>query len=116
VKRPEQQLQRAVVEHLSWRAAPGVFFFHVPNGGWRSRVEASIFKAMGVRAGIPDIIALRQGAAFAMELKAPGGRLSPTQIACHEAMRLAGATVETVSDIDTAIDLLLAWGIIGGGR
>jgi hypothetical protein len=56
------------------------------------------------------------GLTYALELKAPAGRLSPTQIACHEAMRGAGATVETVSDIDEALKILSAWGILGGGR
>jgi hypothetical protein len=42
---PEQQIQRAVLDHLRWRAVPGAFAFHVPNGGWRSAVEAAIFKS-----------------------------------------------------------------------
>jgi len=41
---PEAALQRSVIQHLTWRARPGVFAFHVPNGGWRSRVEAAILK------------------------------------------------------------------------
>jgi hypothetical protein len=31
--RPEQAIQRAVFAHLGARPAPGVFAFHVPNGG-----------------------------------------------------------------------------------
>jgi hypothetical protein len=54
--RPEQQIQRAVFEHLAIRAASTVFAFHPANGGWRSRVEAAVLKGMGVRAGVPDII------------------------------------------------------------
>jgi hypothetical protein len=34
--RPEQQIQRAVFEHLAIRAASTVFAFHPANGGWRS--------------------------------------------------------------------------------
>lgn len=29
--------------------------FHIPNGGKRGKAEAARFRAMGVRAGIPDI-------------------------------------------------------------
>ena len=36
---PEATLQRSVIQHLTWRARPGVFAFHVPNGGWRIAVE-----------------------------------------------------------------------------
>jgi hypothetical protein len=59
--RPEQQIQRAVFEHLAIRGAPAVFAFHPANGGWRTRVEAAILKAMGVRAGVPDVIAIEGG-------------------------------------------------------
>ena len=59
---PEQQIQRAVFEHLAMRAASTVFAFHPANGGWRSRVKAAILKGMGVRAGVPDIIAIAAGA------------------------------------------------------
>jgi hypothetical protein len=42
--RPEQQIQRAVFQHLHQRGAPDVFAFHPANGGWRSAVEGAIFK------------------------------------------------------------------------
>ena len=32
--RPEDALQRAIVEHYRQRAAPGVFMFAVPNRGY----------------------------------------------------------------------------------
>jgi hypothetical protein len=70
--RPEQQLQRAVFEHLALRGARDAFCFHPPNGGWRSRIEASIMKGLGVCAGIPDIIAVKGGCAYGLELKTPG--------------------------------------------
>ena len=75
--RPEQQIQRAVFEHLAVRAASTVFAFHPANGGWRSRVEAAILKGMGVRAGVPDIIAIKDARCYALELKASNGRLTP---------------------------------------
>ena len=43
---PEQQIQRAVFEHLAIRGAPKMFAFDPANGGWRSPIEA----AMRVRA------------------------------------------------------------------
>ena len=37
---PEAAIQRSVIQHIAWRARPGVFAFHVPNGGWRNRRRA----------------------------------------------------------------------------
>jgi hypothetical protein len=45
-----------VISHLNMRAMPGAFYFHCPNGGKRSKAEGGIFKALGVRAGMPDLI------------------------------------------------------------
>jgi hypothetical protein len=84
--RPEQQIQRAVFEHLAIRAASTVFAFHPANGGWRSRVEAAILKGMGVKAGVPDIIAIKDARCYALELKASGGRLTPVQRDAHAAL------------------------------
>jgi hypothetical protein len=52
-RRQEAAIQRAVFQHLRARAAPGVFAFHVPNGGYRKPVEAAIMKGLGVVAGVP---------------------------------------------------------------
>jgi hypothetical protein len=111
----EQSLQRSVIQHLRWRAPRDVWFAHYPGGGWRSRTEAAIFKGLGVKAGTPDLIVIRGGRTFALELKAPGGRLSPTQIACHGDMRRAGATVAVATGIDQALALLSEWNILPEG-
>lgn len=80
MNRPEQALQISVVNWLRV-VAPDLFFLHIPNGGRRSKVEAGIFKSMGVRAGAYDLLFILPSksqapsggarAAF-IELKAPG--------------------------------------------
>jgi hypothetical protein len=110
--RPEQQIQKAVFDHLKWRVAPGVFAFHPANGGFRKPIEAAILKSIGVRAGVPDIIAIRDGRCFALELKAAGGRLTPAQRECHEHLVAAGAEVATATGIDEAIRQLTSWGLL----
>jgi hypothetical protein len=95
IRRPEQALQRTVFQHLAARGAPGTFAFHVPNGGWRSPVEAAILKGLGVVAGVPDLMLIRDGSVFGLELKALGGRLSPAQIATQEAMRVNRRGIRT---------------------
>ena len=111
---PEQQIQRAVFEHLAIRAASTVFAFHPANGGWRSRVEAAILKGMGVKAGVPDVIAIEGGRCYALELKAPDGRLTPVQRDSHAALAAAGATVAVAYGLDDAIARLEAWGLVRG--
>ena len=120
-QQPEQVLQRAVVEHLCWRARPGVFAFHVPNGGWRSRVEGAILKAIGTVAGVPDILCIFQGRVYALELKAGRGRLTDVQRVVHERLREAGANVAVAHGIDQALTQLTEWKLLrvsspGAGR
>ena len=109
---PEAALQRSVIQHLTWRARPGVFAFHVPNGGWRSRVESAILKAIGTVAGVPDIICLFEGRCYALELKAGRGRLTDVQRLVHERLRKAGADVAVAHGIDQALAQLEAWNLL----
>lgn len=111
-QRPEQQIQKAVLEHLGWRGTPGIFAFHYPAGGWRSPVEAAIFKLLGVVAGVPDILILHDGHCFGLELKTEHGHLTGTEISTQERMRTAGATVATAVGLDAALEQLEQWGLL----
>jgi hypothetical protein len=111
-RRPEQTLQRAVVEHLRWRARPGVWWTHIPLGGLRSRIEAAILRGLGTTRGTPDLLIVAGGHAYFLEFKAPRGRVSAAQRECHEALRAAGATVAVANDIDEAVELLESWEIL----
>lgn len=112
MKRPEQAIHKAVVSHLNARAYPNVFFFHPANGGKRTTFEARLFKALGVRAGVPDLIILHQGTLMALELKATKGRLSPAQAQCLQDMQSAGAMVAVANSLDEALVTLEVWGIL----
>jgi len=112
--RPEDALQRAIVEHYRQRAAPGVFMFAVPNGGFRRPVEAAILKATGTVAGIPDTIWIKDGQVYALELKAPGGRLTPAQEGVLVALREAGATATHAHGLDQALQILERWQLLRG--
>jgi VRR-NUC domain len=76
----EQQIHRAVVQHLPQRGAKGLVFIHVPNGGYRRPSEAAIFSGLGVRAGVSDLLLWHDGKSYALELKAPRGRASEAQL------------------------------------
>lgn len=114
--RPEDQIQRAIFQHFKARKAPGTFAFHVPNGGKRKPIEAAIMKGLGVTAGVPDVIAIRGGHAFGLELKADGGKPTEKQVAVMAEMQAAGATVALAAGLDAALGQLEAWGLLVGRR
>jgi VRR-NUC domain-containing protein len=105
-RRPEQQFQRSVIGQLQWRARYDAWWTHIPNGGWRSPVEAAIFRSLGVRAGVPDLLIVSAGRPLFLELKAPGRKLSPAQIECHAALERAGGIIATADNIDDALAFL----------
>ena len=109
MKRPEEQIQRAVVSHLKARSMPGVFFFHPANGGRRTKAEAGIFKALGVRAGVPDLIVVYRAQIFGLELKADSGRLTPIQRQALNDMEVAGARTAVAHSLDEALVTLECW-------
>jgi hypothetical protein len=112
VKRPEQEIHKAVVAHLKARSEPKVFFWHTPNEGKRGWVNAAALKAMGMTAGVPDLLILKAGQLYALELKAPSGRLMPSQRGVMERMMECGALVAVARSIDEALVTLEFWGIL----
>jgi len=112
MNRAEEQIQRSVFQHIRLRGEPGVFAFHPANGGKRSKAEAGIFKAIGVVAGTPDVIAIHRGAVHALELKSLRGRVTPVQKATMDAMQVAGARVAVAYTLDEALTTLEYWGIL----
>jgi hypothetical protein len=52
---------------------------HVPNGGTRSKIEASKLKSMGVTPGVADFIYLATGKAIFIELKFESGTQRSSQ-------------------------------------
>jgi hypothetical protein len=114
MSRPEQQIQRAVFQHFRQRAAPGVVAWHCPNGGWRSKAEASILAGQGVKKGVPDVNAVKNGKFYALELKAPGGKLTEAQEQMLIDLRTAGATACHCHGLDEALRILEGWGLLKG--
>lgn len=112
--RPEDTIQRAVVQHLRMRGAPGLVFVHVPNGGKRKPIEAAIFKGLGVRAGASDLLLWHNSRSYALELKAEGGRATEAQLQFISDMNAAGAFACTVEGLDRALKTLETWGLLKG--
>lgn len=112
--RPEQEIQRALFQHVAVRATRGTLTWHTPLSGARNKTEAAILRGLGTVPGIPDILALKAGRLVAIELKVPGGRLSPAQRETIAALKAAGARVEIADSLDDALSHLERWGILRG--
>jgi hypothetical protein len=106
-RRPEDEIHRAVCQHLRQRGVPGLVWWHTPNGGKRRPVEAAILKGLGTRAGVADLIFVHRGRPFALELKADDGRPTVEQMA-------AGGCACIVHGLDRALRTLETWGLLCG--
>lgn len=77
----EDEEQKALVK---WMTLKNILFYHIPNGGYRSKSEAARFKALGVQAGVPDICIPMPKKGYSglyIELKRrKGGKLSEEQV------------------------------------
>lgn len=110
----EDAIQRSIFQHLRTRGAPDVFAFHPANGGYRRPIEASILKGLGVKSGVPDLIIIKSGKTFALELKTSAGKLSDNQITAIGALTQAGAEVGVTYGLEAAIGWLEERGILRG--
>ena len=108
----EDKIQQAVISHLQLRAWPDAVFWHVPNGGARSKAEAARFKAQGVVAGIPDVHILFRGRLYVLELKTETGRWAKHQQEIAARMETAGAIVAVAWGLDAALAQIEAWGLL----
>ncbi len=98
-KYPEQKLQIACADYLkALETLTGKFiFWHTPNGGLRSKAAGALFKAMGTKAGVPDIIVLlMDGTILFFELKAKGGYLTANQKEFHAKLKKLHFDVEVI--------------------
>lgn len=112
----EDNIQKAVALHLGLRGRPDLYWFHVPNGGSRHMLEAVKLKAMGVKAGVPDLCLIAGGKPYFLELKTTKGRISDVQKLAAEMATNAGATYAVARGLDAALAQLEAWGMFMSGR
>ena len=111
----EAQLQRLIFEHVRARGAPRTFLFHPINGGIHQiGRRAGINSALGVVSGVPDLIGVREGRFYALQLKTKHGRLSDAQQDVLIRLRDAGATATHAHGLDQALACLERWGLLRG--
>ena len=76
----EDAIHAAIVEYLSMAAHPRLLWWHVPNGAMVKPSARMYFARLGALPGVADLcFVLPDKTSAFMEIKQPGGRLSPAQ-------------------------------------
>lgn len=122
MRRPlEHNIHIGVAQLLKLNAAPGVVWFHPPNGEYRSPRTAGKLAAMGIRAGVADFCLLipckitqfyQVAQPAFLELKRPGGRLSVAQEQFRDDVTAIGCLWALAYSTDQAADFLRQWGAL----
>ena len=109
---PEQVLHMAVADYLTRALSidDGVWWTTFPAGGG-GKVRGAFLKRMGLKAGVPDILIIRDGRAYWIELKAKAGKLSPAQWKSKGDMSQAGSPMHLCRSLDDVQRFLIAWAI-----
>lgn len=111
-RQDEHGIQVAIMQFLDRALPASCYAFAVPNGGNRSAVTGAILKREGVKAGVADIIVMRNpGLCALIEVKTAKGSLSNSQKAFRDWCAANGfpyAVVRGIGDVQAA---LLDWGV-----
>ncbi len=113
----ENDIQRCVFEHLRKRGAPGIVFWHTPNGGIHQiGRRRGINSGLGVLSGVADVIIVKppHTTVYALELKKRGGRVTKAQVAFLDAIESAGGFATWVDTLDDALWWLEWHGLLIG--
>jgi hypothetical protein len=103
----EDSIQKNVI--VWWRTQYPRFvylLFHIPNGGKRDKITASIFKGLGVVPGVADLflaIPNPDHHGFFIELKRKGNVQSEYQINFMKWVRSMGYKYEVIDTVEDAI-------------
>ncbi|WP_336040670.1 VRR-NUC domain-containing protein [Acinetobacter calcoaceticus] len=112
----EDEMQMAIMDWLKlqrWKNGTlADYIHHSPNGGKRSKSEASKFKKMGTKAGFPDFflpIAMGPFNGLFIELKISTGTVSVSQKAYMPLLMDEGYRVEVCYSIQGVINLIKSY-------
>lgn len=104
-----------LVQHLRQRAVPDLVWFHSPQGAAMVGRQGALMKALGMRAGVSDLILLHKCRFYALELKrVKDGRASAEQRQFINDVLVAGGEAYVAKGLDDALRVLEHWGLIRG--
>jgi hypothetical protein len=107
------QIQVADLLRLHERAR-GFIFTSIPNEGKDRRNIKRLMKLirMGLRKGAGDLLIVRKGQAYFLEIKKPGGTQSKDQLEFEADAIASGAYYALAYSFDEAVKILQSWSII----
>lgn len=106
----EHKIQVHLMDYLRYAARPEIYYFAIPNQSNRHIASAAKMKAEGVRSGVADLcFMLPDGRAGWLEMKKPGGSMSPTQKAFRDRCHMLGHRWALAKSIDEALEVLTKW-------
>lgn len=109
----EYEIQKAVIDY--WRVlsrkikVPEWLLFHIPNEGTKNPVRGKMLKAVGVRAGVPDLFLAYpcNGCnGLFLELKHKGGKVSIYQKIFLKEAEARGYMARVAWDVNEACEIL----------
>jgi len=114
----EDDIQRAVFDHLRRRGVPGHIALHLKNGGVHQATKGQRINnaKMGVKSGASDVYVLYAGKSYFLELKAEGKRVEPGSDQDKFLQRVwdQGGVAGWAAGLDNALKHLEAWGLLRG--
>jgi len=115
----ESQIQIQVADWLRLHEASGGFiFFAVPNEGMgKAKTGAGLgrmarLKRMGLRPGVADIVIIKDGRAYFLEMKTVTGELSDNQAIFGLDCGKIHAQYQVAHSFEEAQKIVKKWGII----
>lgn len=115
--RPEDAIQKSIVEYLARALPADSYVFAIPNGtvlaGDRvaRAIQARKLKATGMSPGAPDIGVIVRGQFIGLEVKSDSGRLQPCQKAASDQIFAAGGLYSVVRSQGDAERYLRSCGV-----
>lgn len=107
---PEQIVHKAIAAYLEIALVPPDWYSTFPSGGG-GRIRGAILKALGLKVGVPDILLVRLGRAYWLEVKPGKKKAEDHQKTCHLRLALAGCEHPlVVHSIVETHEALVGWG------
>ena len=115
----EADIQAQVVEYCRlYERRCNFLFFSVPNEGAGNRnqragmIRTMKLKRMGLRSGVADLIFVKFGKAYFLEMKAPKGVVSDSQRDFQQDAWRVDAFYSVAHSFDEAVNTLKLWRVI----
>ncbi len=100
IKISEKEVQNAILQYLQVKRV-----FHFRNNTGATKTATGGFIKFGTP-GSPDIIVVKEGIFIGIEVKRPGGKLSPNQKLFCDALIAAGGRYVVAQSLEDVMEIL----------